>query len=69
MLETEIQMALDISNILKSGVSGKPVWKQLSNLEWAINVCGELKNRLDAEYTKLYHSEKIQINSTQPTKE
>jgi len=57
MLENEIQMALDISNILKSVAGNSVRWQQLSKIEWAKNTCGELKERLNKEYDKLYHEE------------
>ncbi len=55
-LETEIQMAKDISNILKSVTeTGMPTWKCLSNLDWASRSCKELKERIDREHRHLYN--------------
>lgn len=57
-MDTEIQMALDISNILKSADESSANWQRLSKLEWAKNTCVELKERIDKEYNRLYQLEK-----------
>lgn len=43
MFDTEIQMAIDMSNIIKRAAEPNPLWQRLQSLEFAKAVCAELK--------------------------